>query len=150
MTDNPHFETVHSWQAARMMLVFQPLEPKYTAGHSLQSISIHVRDHKLRELSVTDRTMEAHYGYFVLSQARKGVKEARRLALVPYGTAGGDTQIAGCAARVYELGPEPLPDDIDGRNPSVVTWHDGVMFYLIASDKMSSGELVRIASSLYV
>jgi len=50
---------------------------------------------------------------------------------------------------VYELGPEPPPDDIDGRNPSIVTWHNGEMFYLIASDKMSSGELVRIASSLY-
>ncbi len=36
--------------------------------------------------------------------------------------------------------------DIDGRSPSVVTWHDGEMFYLIASDKMSSAELGRIAS----
>ena len=132
------------------MLVFQPLEPKNTAGHCLQSISIHVRDHKLRELSVAERTLEAHYGFFVLSQAWRGIKEARRLALVvPYGAAACDAQIAGCAARVYELGPEPPPDDIDGRNPSVVTWHDGEMFYLIASDKMSSGELVRIASSLY-
>ena len=150
MTDNPHFATVHSWKAARTMLVFQPLEPGNTAGHRLQSIRIHVRDHKLRELSVADRTLEAHYGFFVLSQAWRGVKEARRLALVvPYGRAGCDTQIAGCAARVYELGPEPPPDDIDGRSPSVVTWHDDEMFYLIASDKMSSGELVGIASSLY-
>jgi hypothetical protein len=87
---------------------------------------------------------------FVLSQAWRGVEEARRLALVvPYGTAGCDAQIAGYAARVYEFGPEPPPDDIDGRSPFVVTWHDGEMFYLIASDKLSSGELVRIAGSLY-
>ncbi|MEN8762063.1 MAG: hypothetical protein ABF290_06470 [Thiogranum sp.] len=150
MTYNPHFVTLHSWKAARTMLVFQPLEPRNTAGHCLQSISIHVRDHKLRELPVADRTLEAHYGFFVLSQARKGVKEAQRLALVvPYGAEGSDAQIAGCAARVYELGPEPPADDVDGRNPSVVSWHDGGMFYLIASDRMSSSELVRIAGSLY-
>lgn len=132
------------------MLTFAPLEPKHTAGHRLQSIRIHVRDHRLRELSVDDRTLEAHYGGFVLSQARKGANEARRLALaVPYGRAGRDAQIAGCAARVYELGPEPAPDDIDGRSPSVVTWHDAEMFYFIASDEMSSDELLRIAISLY-
>jgi len=40
---------------------------------------------------------------FVLSQAWRGVEEARRLALVaPYGTAGCDAQIAGYAARMYE------------------------------------------------
>jgi hypothetical protein len=38
------------------MLAFEPLEPEYTAGQRLQSISIHVRDHKLRELTVTDPT----------------------------------------------------------------------------------------------
>lgn len=147
---NPHFETAPSWKAARSMLAFQPLEPQHTAGLRLQSIRIHVRDHKLRELSVDDRTLEAHYGRFVVSQARKGVTEAQRLALaVPYGRAGRDAQIAGCAARVYELGPEPPPDDIDGRSPSVVTWHDAEMFYLIASDEMSSDELARIAISLY-
>ena len=150
MTGNPHFETALSWKAARAMLTFQPLEPEHTAGLRLQAIRIHVRDHKLRELSVDDRTLEAHYGGFVLSQARKGVNEARRLALdVPYGRAGRDARIAGCAARVYELGPEPAPGDIDGRSPAVVTWHDAEMFYLIASDEMSSDELVRIAVSLY-
>jgi len=132
------------------MLVFQPLEPGNTAGHPLHSLRIHVRDYKLRELAVADRTLEAHYGFFVLSQAWRGVKEARRLALVvPCGAAVSDAQIAGCAARAYELGPEPPLDDIDGRNPAIVSWHDGGMFYLIASDRMSSGELVSIASSLY-
>jgi len=36
MTDNPHFETVPSWQAAGTMLVFQPLELKDASGlHSV-------------------------------------------------------------------------------------------------------------------
>ena len=39
-------------------------------------IRIHVRDHKLRELSINDRTLEGHYGGFVLSQARKGTDES--------------------------------------------------------------------------
>jgi hypothetical protein len=109
-----------------------------------------VRDHKLGELSINDRTLEAHYGGFVLSQARKGTDEARRLALdVRYGSAGQEGQIAGHAARIYELGPEPAPDDIDGRSPAVVTWHDADLFFLVASDTMSSRELVRIAISLY-
>lgn len=149
ITGNPQFETVPSWKAAQTMLAFRPREPDDTAGHGLQSLRIHVRDHKLRELSRADRTLEAHYGHFVISQARKGVKEAQRLArVVPYGPTGRDAQIGACAARVYELGPEPPADDVDGRSPSVVTWHDGEMFYLIASDKMSCAELVRIASSL--
>jgi hypothetical protein len=132
------------------MLAFEPLEPEYTAGQRLQSISIHVRDHKLRELTVTDRTAEAHYESFVFSQVRKTADEARRLALsVPYGRDGNDAQVAGCAARMYELGPEVPPGDIDGRSPSVVVWHDGEMLYLIASGEMSAFELSRIASSLY-
>ena len=150
MTSNPHFQTASSWKAARAMLTFQPLEPGRTAGLRLQSIRIHVRDHKQRALSVQDRTLEAHYGGFVLSQARKGADEARRLVLaVPYGRAGRDAQIAGRAARVYELGPEVAPDDIDGRSPAVVVWHEAELFYLIASDTMGSDELVRIAMSLY-
>jgi hypothetical protein len=150
MTINPHFETASSWKAARAMLTFQPHEPKYTARRCLHSIRIHVRDHKLRELSANDRTLEAHYGGFVLSQARKGTDEARRLALdVRYGSAGHEGQIAGHAARIYELGPEPAADDIDERNPAVVTWHDADLFFLVASDTMSSDELVRIAISLY-
>jgi hypothetical protein len=150
MTANPHFETARSWKAAQAMLTFRPLQPKRTAGFRLWSLRVHVRDHKLRELSVENRTLEAHYGGFVLSQAWKGAHEARRLAVdVQYGAAGRDAQIAGCAARVYELGPEPEPRDIDGRSPSVVVWHDGEMHYLIASDEISCHELVTVATSLY-
>jgi hypothetical protein len=150
VSSNPHFQTAPSWKAARALLTFRPLEPGYTAGLRLQSIRIHVRDHKLRELSIKDRTLEAHYGGFVLSEARRDVEEARRLALdVSYGAAGQPTQIAGHPGRVYELGPEPPPDDIDGRMPAVVAWHDAELFCLIASDTMSSDELVNISVSLY-
>jgi hypothetical protein len=151
MTINPHFETALSWKAARAMLTFQPIEPGYTAGFRLQSIRIHVRDHKRRTVPRVDRTLEAHYGGFVLSEARKGgIAEARRLALVVrYGSAGQDALIAGRAARVYELGPEPPADDIDGRAPAVVVWHDGELLCLVASDTMRSDRLVRIAASLY-
>jgi hypothetical protein len=132
------------------MLAFQPIEPAHTAGLGLQSLQIHVRDHKQRELPIEERTLEAHYGGFVLSQSQKGADEARRLALVvSYGRGPREARIAGCAARVYERGPEPPPGDIDGRSPAVVTWHDGAMFYLIASGEMATDDLVRIAISLY-
>ena len=152
MTTNPHFETVTSWNAERTLVAFQPLEPHHTAGLILVSIQIHVRDHKRRELPLEDRTLEAHSGAFVVSQSQKGAGEARRLALdVSYGPAAREARIAGHNARVYELGPEPTPDDIDGRRPAVVTWHDGDMFYLIASGsgEMSSADLVRVAVSMY-
>jgi hypothetical protein len=150
MSDNPHFKTVPTWAAARALLTFQPNEPRHTAGFKLQSLRIHVRDHKLRELAVKDRTLEAHYGGFVFTQARKGVSEARRMALkVSYGPAATEAQFAGCEARVYELGPEPPPDDIDGRNPSIVVWHDAEIFYLVASVELPSDQLLSIASSLY-
>lgn len=147
---NPHFEMVASWSVARTRLTFQPLEPKETVGRRLQWIRIHVRDHKLRELRIDERSLEAHYGDFVVSQSRKGVDEARRLALeVSYGQEAREARVAGRTARVYELGPEPPPDDIDGRSPSVVVWHDAEMFYLIASGQMTADALMPIAESLY-
>jgi hypothetical protein len=150
MTGSPYFESPRNWKAARALLTFRPVEPKHTAGFRLQSIRIFVRDHKLRELPVEDRTLEAHYGGFSLCQSRRGAAEARRLALdVSYGRVVRDSQIAGHPARIYELGPEPEPEDIDGRSPSVVVWHDAEMFYLVASHEMSSDKLVKIAQSLY-
>ena len=132
------------------MLAFDPIEPRFTAGMALQSLRIHVRDHKRRELAVGARTLEAHYGSFVVSESKKGVDEARRLALdVSYGSAGRDARVGRCAARLYELGPVPPADDIDGRSPSVVTWHDREMFYLIASGELTVDVLLRIAASLY-
>ena len=150
MTENPHFQAVPSFDAARELLTFRPVEPEYTAGHRLQSVRIHMRDHKLRDVPIHDRTLEAHYGAFSFSQSRKGTTEARRNAIdIRYGQVWRDAQIAGREACVYELGPEPPPDDIDGRSPAVVTWHDGEMFYLIASTEMSAEELVSIARKIY-
>jgi ankyrin repeat protein len=145
-----HFATVPSWEAARPLLMFQPLRPEYTAGAGLQALRIHVKDHKSREVPIGDRTLEAHYDQFVLSQARKGVDEARRLAfVVSYGRAPRKARIAGHEARVYERGPEPDANDPDGRLPAVVTWHDGEMFYLLASDHLLTEVLVTIGDSLY-
>ena len=145
----PHFKAAASFQSARAMLTFDPVEPHFTAGMALQSLRIHVRDHKRRELAPGERTLEANYGSFVVSQSRKGIAEARRLALdVSYGSAGREARVGQCAARLYELGPVPPPDDIDGRSPSVVTWHDGEMFYLIASGELPAEVLLRVASSI--
>lgn len=147
---NPHFEAAPTWVAVGALLVFRPVRPSYTAGFALQSLRVHVADHLLRRLAVADRTLEAHYGGFVLSEARRMPDEARRLALdVSYGRDARAERIAGHDARVYELGPEPAPDDIDGRPPSVVVWHDAEMFYLIASDSLAAERLTRIARSMY-
>jgi hypothetical protein len=150
MTGLPSFESAPTWEAAGTMLTFLPIEPKHTAGFGLQGLRIFVRDHRLREVPMGDRTLEAHYGGFVFSQSRHGVDEARRLALVvSYGRAPRDAQIAGRLARIYELGAEPPPDDVDGRSPAVLTWFDGEMFYLIASTELVAEALLPIAASLY-
>lgn len=147
---NPHFQTVGSLKEAAAELAFQPVEPGYTAGQVRPSIQVHVRDHKNRELRVGDRTLEIHYGVFVLSQARRGIAEAARLALsVSYGREPRPAEISGHPAHVCELGPVPDPADIDGREPAVVTWHDGEMHYLVASGELPAEVLVRIAESLY-
>jgi hypothetical protein len=150
MTENLHFASVATLQDAREMLTFQPVEPMFTAGLTGARLRIFVRDHKMRELAIGERSLEAYYDRFVLTQSRKGMEEARRLALdVSYGRNPREGAIGGHAARIYELGPEPEPDDIDGRMPSVVTWHDGEMFFLIASGEMPVSELIPIAASIY-
>lgn len=150
MPENPHFASAASWDAAGEMLTFLPFQPAFTAGHELRSLRIHVRDHKMRELPIGERSLEVHYTQFVISQSRKGAEEARRLALdVSYGREPQDGAIAGHAARMYELGPEPEPDDLDGRMPSVVTWHDAEMFFLIASGELPVADLIPIAASMY-
>jgi hypothetical protein len=150
MRNNPHFETAMSWKEAETLVTFKPLKPSRTEGFTLQSIEIFVRDHKHRELPVGERSLEAHYDGFVLTLSRKGKEEARRQALeVPYGRFPVEAKIQGHDAHVYELGPEPEADDIDPRSPSVVVWHDGEMLLLIASDRLPSETLVRIAESVY-
>ena len=50
MADNPQFQSVDSWNDARQLLSFKPLEPKTLDGRGTRSLSIHIRDHKGREL----------------------------------------------------------------------------------------------------
>ena len=150
MAENAHFAAVSDWTAAQAMLAFEPRRPTLPAGFEPARLRIFMRDHKLRELAVGERTLEAFYPGFVFTQSRKGVEEARRLALdVSYGRDRHEASIGGHAARAYELGPVPEPDDIDGRPPSVVTWHDGEMFFFLASGELPVQELIPIAASIY-
>jgi hypothetical protein len=102
------------------MLTFQPLAPKHTAGLSLDSLRIHLRDHKLRDVPVGHRTLEAHYGSFVLSQARKGAKEARRLAIeVSYGRAAREDEFPAARLECTSSDPNPRPTiSTGGARPS--------------------------------
>ena len=150
MNDNPHFEKVTSWKAARKLLDFEPLVLADTKKRQLQSLYVYVRTHKQRELPIGDRSLEAYFDGFVFTQKQATKAEARRLALsTSYGLEGSDTQVATHPGRLYELGPVPPPGDIDGRSPAVLVWHDGRKFYLIASTEKPASELLEIAQSLY-
>ena len=128
------FLAVASWEAATEHMSFELRPPADTLGQDLESLSIHVRDHKQRSLAVVDRSCEAHYGTLVLTQARKGEAGARSWALQnSYGPEASELSVGGHEGRLYRLGPEVPADDIDGRNPSVVVWADGEILYLVAS-----------------
>ena len=142
MTDNPHFQSVDGWDEAEPRLGFRPLRPSVEPN----VLSIHVLDHKLREV---EPTLEAHFDHFVLSQGLRDPAEAKRLAHQRYGPDPVEVVIAGHRALAYELGPEPAPDDIDPRPPAVVTWADEGIFVLLASDSMTAIELIEEARSLY-
>ncbi|MGD8417548.1 MAG: hypothetical protein PVH91_10860 [Pseudomonadales bacterium] len=147
--DNPHFQRVPDRQAAAALLDFEPSTLRHTAGYEIESLSVHLLDHRKRELPPRARSLEAHYGAFVFSQKRCTPTEAARLALSErYGSAPKEARIAGHPGRVYDLGEEVAPDDIDGRPPAVVVWHDGDMFYLIASDRLPASTLAAIAASI--
>lgn len=150
-TGNPHFMTVDSWAEAAAQVTFAPRPPSHTAGHRLASIRIHMMDHRRRALPAEERSVEAHYGTFVVTQQRAAsAAEARRLALErSYGADSTATTVAGHEARAYELGPDPGPDDIDGRMPAVIAWADGDVFHLVASGELDVAQLAQIAQSIY-
>ena len=149
MPDIPHFEFPASLAEARELLDFEPVTPAMP-GLALQSLAVFVRDHKHRDVPRRERSLEIHYSGFVFSQQRQGEAEARRTVLeVSFGRFPRETRIAGREGRVYALGPEPEPDDIDPRSPAVVVWHDGDMFYLIASASQEAEALLPIAQSVY-
>jgi hypothetical protein len=147
---NPHFEFPRDWKEARTLVDFTPLEPSECLGCRLQSLAVFVRDHQRRELASAERSLEANYGGFVFSQASRGVEEARRLALdTRYGLAPRQVRVAGREGRIFELGPEPAAGDSDPRSPAVVAWCDAKLFYLVASDRYPSADLLRVAESVY-
>ena len=150
LSQNPHFEFPACWEEARSLLEFEPVRPTRTQGRKLVSLAVYLRDHRHRDLPSQQRSLEAHYDGFVFSQSRRTAEEAKRMALeVSYGRAPAQAHIAGREARVYQLGAEPGPGDTDPRSPAVVAWHDGEMFYLLASDSLQADILQRIAASVY-
>ena len=85
-----------------------------------------------------------------MSQSGPGPAEARRLTLeTSYGRNPIEAQLLGREARIYERGPEPDPDDIDGSMPAVVTWHDGAVHHVVASAELGTTEQIDIAMSIY-
>jgi hypothetical protein len=149
MVHNPHFAAVGSIDEAETLLTFRPSIPTFTAECELDSIAVFVMDHRRREVPVGDRTVELHYGRFVVSQQCPGPSEARRLALdVSYGPDPIDLQVSGVAGRGYDLGPEVPRDDIDGRSPAVVVWAGADRFNLVASSELRLDVLIEIAGSL--
>lgn len=151
MTRNDHFESVADWTAAVKLIDFEPRRPAYTAGFALSSLSVHVMDSKKRRIPVGARSLEAHYGGFVIAQQQApSTNEAQRRAQsTAYGQAATTVRVAGHEGRSYGLGPTPAPEDIDGRAPGVVVWNDGAMFCLVASDQLDEEVLLRIANSMY-
>lgn len=152
--DNPHFRRLSSLDEAAVLVGFTPRQPSESLGLQPESISVFVMDHRLREVPASRRTVECHYGEFVVSQQCSGEEEARRQAYdVLYGPDPQLVWINEKEARAYDLGPVPQPttwmaDDIDGRQPAVVVWADGPIFLLVASDKRHVSDLVRVARSM--
>ncbi len=150
MASNPHFVAIGSWREAAALVDFEPRVPAYTAGYELSSLAVFVRDHELHEVSQAERSLEAHYGGFMLAQSRPGRDEARRLALeTRYGRSSASVTVAGREGQSYALGPLPEPDEVDGRAPAVVAWADGARFYLLASSELEAEVLLRVARSLH-
>jgi len=151
MTGNDHFQTCADWTAAAELLVFVPRRPAFTVGQCLQSLAVHVMDHRRRQVPLAARSLEAHYSGFVINQKPAGsAAEARRLALsTRYGQAAKTVQVAGHEGRSYELGVEVEPEAVDGRSPAVIVWADGPMLYLVASGTMAVASLLEIAVSMY-
>lgn len=149
MAPNPHFVFVDSWGEAASVVGFRPHVPDFTVGFELSSLAIWVKDHKLREVSQARRSLEAHYGGFVLAQSKPGRRAAIELALeTSYGSGPAPVRVGGCEGRCYPLGAPP--DDVDGRSPAVVVWADGPRLFMVASAELEADVLLDVATSLRV
>ena len=143
MTDvNGHFVSAGGWEEAGAILGLEPLRPAMEP----MALRIHVKDHRKRDVPPT---LEAYFEGFVLSQSVREPDEAARLAAQRYGADRKEVSVSGHAGFSFELGPEPDPDDVDPRQPAVVTWADQGRFVLIASDTKEAADLLEIAASLY-
>jgi hypothetical protein len=149
MATNVHFAQATSWVEAQELVPFDLLTPDFGLGGPT-SISVFVRDHRMRDVPLRERSVEAWFADFVFSQTSREPDEARRLALdVSYGGVARVGSVGPCPATMYDLGPDVPDDDPDGRSPAVVTWHEGEKFYLMASHVLPCADLVRMAATLY-
>lgn len=94
-------------------------------------------------------TLEVYYEGFVLSQALRDPEEAGRMAAERYGPDPRHVLVGDHPGFLYDLGPEPDPEDIDPRSPAIVTWADGDLFVLLTSESMEANYLLEVAGSLY-
>ncbi|MBT8487471.1 MAG: hypothetical protein HKN72_16815 [Gemmatimonadetes bacterium] len=146
---NPHFAMVASWREAASIVGFQPHVPEHTVGFSLGSLGVWIKDHKRRRVSQARRSLEAHYGGFVLAQSQPGMHEAANLAMeTSYGPDPMPVSVEGCEGRSYQLGPPTAAGDVDGRAPAVVVWADEARFFLLASGELVVEVLLDVAGSL--
>jgi hypothetical protein len=146
---HPRFLSPPTWDDVRPLVDFDPWMPADTRGEVLRGLRVHVRDHRRRDLPRRLRSVEAHYETFAVAQSQPGALAATRSALeVSYGLAPVPVRVHGHRGRAYALGPEVPPDDIDGRSPAVVTWHDGPRFFFVLSSRRDVDDLLQIAHSL--
>jgi hypothetical protein len=146
---NPHFERLENWDAAQPWMGFAPRLPRNTLGRALESLSVFVRNHRMREVELHERTLEAYYGAFSFSQSRPGVAAARRgVVETSYGQGPRSEHVNGCEARSYPLGPEPPPGHPDPRMPAVVVWFEHDRFFLVASESLDVETLLAVARSV--
>lgn len=108
-------------------------------------------NHRMQQLAIGERSLEAHYESFVIHQKQANSHAAAKEQAFSrsYGEDPESVLVAGHEAYSYALGPVPKPDDIDGRTPAVVVWPDGDMVYLVASEQLNARVLQRIATSMY-
>jgi len=57
---NPHFRQTDSFEQACELLDFDPLAPADSLGFPLESLAVHLRDHRRRDLARDERSLEAH------------------------------------------------------------------------------------------
>jgi hypothetical protein len=144
MADNPHFRTFETLEEAEVYLGFNSLGRRIGDP---TAIEIHVRDHRLREVTPT---LELHYEHFVLTQRRLGAAESwRAVSKGSYGPVRHQVRVGSHIAFDYELGDEPGAGDSDPRQPAVVNWSDGELFCLLASDVLEMSQLLGVTNSLY-